>query len=364
MSFDFEIFADTIEKGLKGNCVAYAFVVSYQDNWKVKRSGGMARTAFNVPPLEMSTHVRFNLASVSKAITGVAMLKLLNERTDVRLCSVFHPYLPDHWHVDQSLREITFEQLLTHRSGFRFGGGLDYGALKRDMAAGVKISDIGNNNDGAAYQGENFAVMRLLIPTLAKYPIAQDKNGGSGLEVLQAAQYANYYIDYIQKELFAKAELPALTCKAEAFTTGMCYHFPYDDKPGTDFGNDTLVAGSKGWVMSAAELGKLFRTVHYTDKILPTWLSNKMKNELLGYDEKGATGEGVGYYWKNGGYPGSQNAGELNTLIIGYENEVQVALIINSELDNSKRMVGIINEAHDEAYKLIKVGAGGSFKRV
>jgi hypothetical protein len=36
--------------------VGYAFVVSYKENWKVKRAGGKARTPFNIPPLEMSTN--------------------------------------------------------------------------------------------------------------------------------------------------------------------------------------------------------------------------------------------------------------------------------------------------------------------
>ncbi|WP_462250367.1 serine hydrolase domain-containing protein [Ferruginibacter sp.] len=353
MSFDFEKFANAIENGFKGNCVGYAFVVSYKENWKVKRAGGQARTLINTPPLEMSTNIQFHTASVSKAITAVALLKVLYQREDVSLESSFYKFLPSHWQVHQSLRGITFQQLLNHTSGFRFSGGLDYAALKKDMAAGVKTADIGVRE----YQGENFAIMRLLIPDLAKYPVSKNAQGGTGIDILQAAEYAAYYIDYLQKELFTKAGLPKLKCEAEAFKTGMCYHFPHNNKAGTDFGNQVLVAGSKGWVMSAAELAKFFRTVHYTENILPSWLSNKMKNELLGYDQIGNTSEGIGFYWKNGGFPGSQNAGELNTLIIGYDNHVQVALIINSELAGNKGMVEIINAAHDDAYKMIKVNA-------
>lgn len=354
MSFDFEKFANTIESGIKGNCVGYAFVVSYKDNWKVKRAGGNARTLINTPPLEMNTNVQFHSASVSKAITAVALLKLLNEREDVSLGSPFHTFLPSHWQIHQTIHSITFQQLLNHTSGFRFSGGLDYDALKKDMAAGVNAANIGDYD----YQGENFAIMRLLIPRLAKYSISQNEQGGPGIDILQAAEYADYYMDYVQKHLFEKAGLPLLKCKAEVMKTGMCYHFPHNNKPGTDFGNQTLVCGSKGWVMSAAELARFFRTVHYTEAILPTWLSNKMKTGLLGYDQKGETAEAVGFYWKNGKFPGSQNAGELNTLIIGYANHVQVALIINSELAGNKGMVEIINAAHDEAYKMIKVNAG------
>ncbi len=359
MSFDFEKFADTIENGLKGNCQAYAFVVSYKDNWKVKRAGGMARTIFNIPPLEMSTNVRFHIASVSKAITAVALLKLLYEKKDVGLNSAFHTWLPEHWQVHQSLREITFEQLLTHKSGFRFGGSTQYSALKKNMADGINPSDVGIYS----YQGENFTIMSLLIPRLANSPIVQVDMGNSSIDLTQSISYAAFYIDYVQKHLFAKAGLPALGCSAEPLTTGVCYHFPNNNKPGTDFGNTTMVAASKGWVMSAAEMAKFFRTVHYTENILPAWLSEKMRTDSLGYDEKGTTSEGIEFYRKNGGFPGSQNEGELNSLTIGYANHVQVALIINSELANSKGMVGIINDAHDEAYKMIKVSAGGGFKR-
>ncbi|MBL0202532.1 MAG: beta-lactamase family protein [Chitinophagaceae bacterium] len=360
MSFDFEKFANAIENGLKGNCVGYAFVVSYKDNWKVKRAGGYARTLINTPPLEMSTNVQFHTASVSKAITAVALLKVLNQRQDVSLDSLFYKFLPSHWRIHQSLKykdndkKINFQRLLTHKSGFRFDGGLDYHALKKDMAAGVNESNIGNNNDKNGYQGENFAIMRLLIPKLAGYSISQNEDGGPGIDILQAAEYADYYMDYVQKHLFEKAGLPLLKCKAEVMKTGMCYHFPHNNKPGTDFGNQTLVCGSKGWVMSAAELAKFFRTVHYTEAILPTWLSDKMKDELLGYGQKGETAESVGFYCKNGKFPRSQNDGELNTLIIGYANHVQVALIINSELTGNKGMVEIINAAHDEAYKMKK----------
>ncbi len=61
MSFDFEKFANTIEKGLKGNCVGYAFVVSYKDNWKIKRAGGQARTLINELPWDHDLIVYYSL---------------------------------------------------------------------------------------------------------------------------------------------------------------------------------------------------------------------------------------------------------------------------------------------------------------
>lgn len=349
MSFDFKKFADQIEGRLNGHCGAYAFVVSYKSDWKVKRFMGKARTKHNPPLLNMSTSVRFHIASVSKAISAAALLKLLNLRTDYKLDDPFHPLLPDHWHVHESLRKVSFGQLLSHTSGLPVSG-YGYQSIKNRMAEGINTNDIGTAN----YAGINYGIIQLLIPRLAKMPVLQLNRSDSKAEILQAAIYSGFYISYVQNEVFKKAGLTKLHCKALPFASGVCYHFPDKGKAGTDFGNQEELAASKGWVMSAEQMAKFFRVLRYTENVLPFWLSKKMASDSLGYFGKGSTSEGVGCYWKNGGFPGSENKGELNSLIIGYDNDIQVALIINSELTNSKGMVGIINEAHDAAYKKTK----------
>ncbi len=54
MSFDFEKFANTIENGFKGNCVGYAFVVSYKNYWKVKRAAEVTGTLNYKPQLNLN----------------------------------------------------------------------------------------------------------------------------------------------------------------------------------------------------------------------------------------------------------------------------------------------------------------------
>lgn len=348
MSFDFEKFADEIENSLKGNCFGYAFVVSYKTDWKVKRANGLARTKHNPPETAMSTNMPFHTASVSKAVTAVALLKLLNQREDVSLDSNFYHYLPVHWQVHSSIKDITFRQLLTHTSGLRTHG-IEYSKLKKVMHDGLDAGATKVYN----YEGINFALMRILIPALAKYPVIQDAHGGGNFDIIQAAEYASFYIDYVRKELFEKADLPKLNCEALPYISGVCYHFPEHGNSGTDFGDQTLTCGSRGWVMSAAQMAKFFRMVHHTENILPAWLSRKMRDDLLGYDSNGKTGDNVSFYWKNGGFPGTQNAGELNTLTIGYSNDVQVALVINSEVSFGKdNIASMINKAHEKIYKV------------
>ncbi|MEO7310873.1 MAG: serine hydrolase [Chitinophagaceae bacterium] len=353
MSFDFKKFADLIENGLKGNCVAYAFVVSYKDGWREKRAGGKARTTHNPPALNMSTDTRFHMASVSKAITGAALVRALYYKEGVSLGSPFYKLLPDHWHVHESVKGVTYQQLLTHMSGFRFSGdGLTYASLKENIAKGIDTSLINHYS----YQGENFAVMRILIPRLAGVAIPQSAHTDSNFETIQASLYATACIGYVNKHLFGPSGLPELGCNPLPFINGMCYHFPEHGKAGTDFSDQTLVVGSKGWVMSAAELGRFFRTLHFTDKILPFEWSKEMKDLSLGYDAYGTTAKGMGCYWKGGWFPGAQNAGELNTMIVGYESGIQVAMIINSELAGGKSMGEIISGAHDACYvRVLKI---------
>jgi len=346
MNFDFKKFADAIENDLKGNCMGYAFVVSHKDIWVEKRAGGKARTSHNPPATDMNTNIRFHTASVSKAITGAALLRALYYKEGIGVDSPFYTMLPKHWKVHKSVKGVTYKQLLTHMSGFRFGGGLTYASLKENIAKGIDTNLINDYQ----YEGENFAIMRLLIPRLAGNTVPQADNGDSNFDIIQAAAYSGAYINYVNEHLFEKAELPRLDCKPTAYIDGVCYHFPYNNKAGTAFSDQTLVVGSKGWVMSAAEIGRFFRTLHFTEKIMPYAISNMMRDESLGYDGNGATPEGVTCYSKGGWFPGSQNAGELNALIIGYETDVQVAMIINSELAGGKSMGQIIHAAHDKVY--------------
>lgn len=341
MNFNFESFADEISSKLKGHCGGYAFVVSYKDDWKEKRSYGMARSSNDAPALEMSTSVLFHTASVSKTITGAALLKLLHKRADVDFGTPIYKYLPDHWHIHNDIKSISFRQIMTHTSGLRTSG-LDYFNLKDSMKDGI------TQPPDKPYQGINFALMRLLIPRLAGYSIKQLKRSDPIAELMQASQYADAYIDYVNKELFEKAGLPKLYCNPFDIVTGKCYHFPDMGCQGTNFGDQSLVAGSKGWVMSAAQLAKFFRLLNHTENIMPFSLSKTMRDSSVGYDSGGKTGKGNSYYTKGGLFPGKENKGELRTRIIGYGNDVQVALIINSEIKGAKEM-DILNNAFDNA---------------
>lgn len=80
--------------------------------------------------------------------------------------------------MHKSVKEVTCKQLLTHKSGFQFGGGLTYASLKENIAKGIDTNLINDYQ----YEGENFAVMRRLIPGLAGNIIPQTVNGGGNFD--------------------------------------------------------------------------------------------------------------------------------------------------------------------------------------
>lgn len=348
MSTTIEKFANEIENALKGHCQGFAFVISHRDEAKEKRQFGQARTNADAPALDMSTNVPFHIASVSKTITAAALLKILKQRKDVNSDMAFHSWLPEHWHIHTDIRNITFRQLLTHTSGLRTTD-IDYHSLKKSMADGITIPP------DKAYQGINFALMRFLIPALAGYNIGQKTHPDIVFEMKQAAEYAEAYMDYVQKEIFNKAGLPKLYCKTLPYITGKAYPFPNLGSHGEGFGDHTLTCGSGGWVMSAAQMAKFFRQLNHTHNILPQDLIDMMHTNRMGYDtDSGTTPGGHSFVIKGGIYYNSSGI-KLKTTIIGFENAIQVAMIVNSAIKGAGGMKDIIIEAFDNTWKIIKV---------
>jgi hypothetical protein len=301
----------------------------------------------------MSFHDRYNVASVSKTITAAALLRALLDSSQASLDSPFAPFLPSHWGVHNSLKNITFRQLLQHRSGFRFANQVTYAAMKGNMAAGVNAGNIGSYD----YNNVNYGIMRLLIPRLAGYNLFQLSPGtpsvlAPALESGQDLQLASCYIDYTQKKVWDKAGAPPMACKPTDNYPALCYQFPPNLGKGTHFGDMTLTCGSRGWNASSVHLNAFQRALHLFNAILPESLAKKMIDEQLGYDGSGTTKNAYTYYHKGGYYPGSMNPGELHSYIIGFSNGVQLALIINSQFDGPDDLLGTVIQAFDAAYPL------------
>ena len=110
------VFSQNIQNQLDGNVVGYQLVVGH-GLWNDTVAAGEARTATD-GAAEMSFDHNFNLASVSKTITAVAVMQSL-EANSLTANSPIGPHLPATWARGANFDDITFRELLTHTSGVR-----------------------------------------------------------------------------------------------------------------------------------------------------------------------------------------------------------------------------------------------------
>ncbi len=342
---DFQKLADTLAFRLKGKCVGYNFIVSYQGHYKTNRAAGQCRTMLSPPARAMTMYEKYSIASVSKTITATALIKKLSElpggiaNLDVPVWN----YLPSHWVFGLNFKTITFRQLLTHTSGIRYdvvgiSNGSDYQTLKQLAAVGVYLP-----LKTYKYNNRNYDLMRLIIPKLANYniiPIASNTYPSiiPSLENIQASQFANAYKDYCRQVIFSKLGTTAtqtIDCVNTDANPGICYTLS-SYLPGYFTGFDrTLVSGSQGWVLNTVQVNDFFTTLQYTNILLPYSLSNLMKNNMLGYDFTGYTTDGISWYWKNGiyNYITSTLSASYRSLIIGFGDDVQITMMANSAIN-------------------------------
>lgn len=359
-------YADKIEAQLQDNCFGYAFVVSKLGEPSVSRAWGLARQTPDSFELPMSVNVKYTTASVSKNITATAFLKLLNETQELSLDESLNEkivdYLPFNWTPGPGVNTITFRELLRHRAGIRCKDFVDYQNLKKCLAQPLDVSKklVGCKNEAIAknqigcYNNVNYALFRIIIPVMLGKITKPAQTGLSEEEIdnNNAALAADVYIKYVNDNVFAKAGLPQIFCEpTDGNKQGLAYKYAVPVGNGTDFGNKTLVCGSEGWVLSAADLAKYFQALNEGYKIVPAVIPARMRAELLGYDgvAKFDTKEGkITRWFKGGNHPAAQNPGEINTLLLKFSNNVELAIIINSNFTNGVDYGSVVTDAmHD-----------------
>ncbi|MBO0931788.1 serine hydrolase [Fibrella aquatilis] len=306
-----------IRQKLDSNCVGYGVVISYRGNPEFRFDAGLARTATNPPQRDFSVYDRTNLASVSKTLTAIGVVKLLTAK-GITIDTTIGTYLPADWQRGPNVAAITFKQLLTHTSGIREqdGNGVDYDYLKNMIAKGV------STDKSYTYQNQNFALFRIIIPYL---------NGFSDPGVANRPMaLATAYLAYMNANVFAPAGIKNVTAKPAATNPTLFYPFPAGNVSGTDFGDSTLYSAGSGIHLSMNELNQLLGKLRFTDTVLNAQQRKLMDDHQLGWYRGNVTnGTQVshgGFLW----FPSPNGSGTLNTSFYDFSIGVQVTLIHNS----------------------------------
>ncbi len=320
------------------NTVGYAAIISYKGTFKTSRNAGSARLAQDAPTRTMSIFDRYSIASVSKTISAVALMKVISTKPqgNALLDTPIWTYLPKHWSYTISSKKITFIQLLNHTSGIRAGSQVnttsDYSLLKKIMADGVVSTNVGV----PMYENANYSFLRLLIPALANYPINQISAPTASKEESQAKQYADAYKDYCRQVIFSKlgsCSGQVIDCKNDHDDyLGLFYSFPSAGVKGLSFGDLTMAGAYQGWVLNTFQMDEFFRKLVYTDLFTTSVQRQIMFANLAGYDVTGKTTDGINYYCKNGAYTMSNGRG-YRSLIIGFSDDIQITIMANSPIN-------------------------------
>jgi CubicO group peptidase (beta-lactamase class C family) len=308
-------FSDNIHSQMEGKVVGYtstvgalAEIVEY----------GQSRTIADPPSGDYTTHVKTNVASVSKMLTTIAVLQSL-ARNNLTIDSSIEPFLPDDWVRGPNIDTITFRELLTHRSGFR-ASGLNYAMMQSQIATGVVLSD----KLTPSYNNLNFSILRVLLPYVEGFtePGAAERDQATSA----------FYIEYMRENVFEPAGVTDADCKPLANTAPALYYaVPPGNTKGIEAGDWTLICGGGGWVLSAADLYKvLLSLVSDSETLLTSAQKQDMNTLCLGWDC--SVQQQTNFVGKNGllFYGDPQNPVAMESFVGIFKGKVPVVVLTNS----------------------------------
>ena len=131
---------------LKGTTNGYAVVIT-KGNKSTAAAGGWAKRPVD-GGVKMTTNTRSFIASSTKPITAIATLQLL-EANNLTLAHKIAPWLPANWQKGPGINQLTFRDLLQHRTGFN--------QIFKNLSQSQK-ANWGNDWDGLKWIVKNGAI--------------------------------------------------------------------------------------------------------------------------------------------------------------------------------------------------------------
>jgi CubicO group peptidase (beta-lactamase class C family) len=329
--------AAAIEHDLENRCVGFGYAIF--EGGLLVRSGGGGSAVIGDPENQFDFGVPFDentvkdAHSMSKTITSVAMLLAIDSNPNVDLDSAIVPYLPSQIEAvvpgDSPLRNVTFRQILGHRSGIGASSSFSWSQIRSQLAGGM-VNDLGDYE----YANWNYAVCRLLIPYVADFEFFtsledQVGNGPAGVSQQDWAT-ANFYINWVRNNVFEPAGLGTIHPRPVNSTLPIFARY-YDF---TDLGKASGImpdrrrtVGSGGWAMSARQYAQFIDAL-FDGEIIPLDRLQELVDGQLGiFRRTGADGSAV-YVNHNGSFSSSAGGGESSWIY--FPNDISVAIQVNS----------------------------------
>ncbi len=346
--FSVDKFEQNIRQMLRGQTVGYVYAINRDGQLKKSGDSGSARISID-GQMDQSASKRMNIASITKTITAVSVLKLL-ERRGLTIDSLVAPWLPAGWQRGQGVSTLKFKDLMTHRTGFNsvnanFNSTLSFNALRDSVATGVV------NSQSYNYLNMNFALFRVIIPALWK-----GLPGAPSIGEINPTSASFFYRLYVQQEIMDKIGVMNADCINPSATQPTLFYTAGATGPGIDFGDWTSICGGGGYYLSAIDLANFMAHIRYDNTILSEANRKIMDQNYIGWAECCKMNGSKGEYYNHGGAITSTSGatgmtGQMLGVMVKYPNNVEAVLMINSNIANNVAINTIMTNAYDNAWE-------------
>lgn len=333
----------------------YSFVITRDGQIADSFSMGNARKSTAGGNTLWNTNQEINVASVTKTFTAVAVFQLL-KKNNLSITDKIGDWLPTYFNATQTIKNLTFEELMSHSSGMLEGStGFDsmIAIVRRPLADPAKKKN--------QYANINFGIFRAIIPYL------RDKSGAAMQESTMIPAnpsgfetwLSNAYIGYMQSNVFTPIGLGVTNCKPSANTAQA---FSEPSGPGQAVANLsdwTESSGGGGYFMSVLEMARFNVFIANAYTLLDKDQRALMDSKYLGWDTGDsrmtyagrAYGKNGALRWDNDGNGLDAGDAGLQTLIIKFPNKVELALAINSLSGSWRSLSGMATVAYDLSWE-------------
>jgi len=331
-TFNIEKFKQNLKVQLGTSIVGYSVVISKDGQFADSiQYGNATASSFSSASTPMTMNTYINIASVTKTLTAIAAIKMLNEK-GILIDSKIEEYLPAYWNATTAVENITFKELLTHTSGLRETT-TSYDSLKAQCARGL------DGSKSRSYANCNFALFRAILPYIDNLTaMKSNENAAVGSNNTTAFEtlLSQRYLTLMQQNVFTPAGLSNVTCndasiaglQTNMFSEGLAMNII------STSGNWTETCAGGGYYLTTLQMANVMAYLGHSTTLLSAAQKTVMNAELYGWDPEDSPTTSAGKaYGKDGAliWTGiAPNSPGLQTYVCNYPKGIDVAISINS----------------------------------
>jgi D-alanyl-D-alanine carboxypeptidase len=257
--FDVDLFENNLKSGMGDQWVGYSYIIS--KNGQYERGGYFGKRRTGTDGNINSSHVvPYYAASINKTISAVAMLKVLQDKNngdaDGFLNAKIAQFLPPNWTFGANAANISFRDLLEHKSGISASAATDYSGLRTLIGSGTSAQKT------YQYSNANYALIRILVARMS---------GNTGTDNLQndvamSDAVLKGFRRYVDTQLFEPINIEADT-KDNSISSTLYYKFG-SNEPGWKMGEMEERLGSGGYFLSAKDIASFLAYLNHTETLI------------------------------------------------------------------------------------------------